>query len=301
MLKKPTIVSIVSTKGGVGKTTQTANLAGLLADLGQRVLAIDADMQDSLSKYLQVEGNPQTGVAEVLSRGGAIYPSDIVKTSNPNLDIVVSNITPSTQAWLTSRSDNLILLKTAMTSPVVESYDMVLIDTQGAKGELQRTAAMASDVMLSPFVPDMINFAEFFSGTVEMIESLNAFSKFAPELKAGKLMVFINRMDHTRNARDVVDVFKESLVNKDHIKLLETVVYRSDAFATARSLQLPVHQYDSNKVRLGRSACTMLNLVAEIFPDLIPAVEQFHARYPQSPPLAEAGLDSVTLQGVAGE
>ena len=45
------VISIVSTKGGVGKTTLTANIAALLADFGFRVLMIDADVQPSLSKY----------------------------------------------------------------------------------------------------------------------------------------------------------------------------------------------------------------------------------------------------------
>ncbi len=42
--------AVISTKGGVGKTTRTANLGALLADLGLRVLLIDADVQPSLSK-----------------------------------------------------------------------------------------------------------------------------------------------------------------------------------------------------------------------------------------------------------
>ena len=44
-------VTVTSTKGGVGKTTLTANLGGLLADLGQRVLLVDADVQPTLSSY----------------------------------------------------------------------------------------------------------------------------------------------------------------------------------------------------------------------------------------------------------
>jgi chromosome partitioning related protein ParA len=43
--------TITSTKGGVGKTTLTANLGALLADMGLRVLLVDADVQPSLSKY----------------------------------------------------------------------------------------------------------------------------------------------------------------------------------------------------------------------------------------------------------
>ncbi len=44
-------LAIVSTKGGVGKTTLTANLGALLADVGQRVLLVDADIQPTLSSY----------------------------------------------------------------------------------------------------------------------------------------------------------------------------------------------------------------------------------------------------------
>src|SRR5262245_15117701 len=39
-----TVITITSGKGGVGKTTTTANLSAALAALGQRVVAIDADI-----------------------------------------------------------------------------------------------------------------------------------------------------------------------------------------------------------------------------------------------------------------
>ena len=42
---------VVSTKGGVGKTTVAANPGGILADMNQRVLIIDADFQQSLSNF----------------------------------------------------------------------------------------------------------------------------------------------------------------------------------------------------------------------------------------------------------
>ena len=51
----PVVISAVSTKGGVGKTTLIANLAGLMADLGFRVLMVDADVQPSLTKYYELE------------------------------------------------------------------------------------------------------------------------------------------------------------------------------------------------------------------------------------------------------
>src|SRR5699024_4755437 len=45
------IVTVCSTKGGVGRTTLTANLGGFLADAGYRVLLVDADIQPTLSSY----------------------------------------------------------------------------------------------------------------------------------------------------------------------------------------------------------------------------------------------------------
>ena len=45
---------IVSTKGGVGKTSLAANLGGILADMGQQVLLVDGDFQQTLSTYFSI-------------------------------------------------------------------------------------------------------------------------------------------------------------------------------------------------------------------------------------------------------
>ncbi|MGE8369226.1 hypothetical protein [Cupriavidus sp.] len=42
---------MLSTRGGIGKSMLAASLGGLLADMGPRVLLIDANIQPSLSKY----------------------------------------------------------------------------------------------------------------------------------------------------------------------------------------------------------------------------------------------------------
>jgi len=47
-------LAVCSSKGGVGKTSTAANLAAVLAQQG-RVLAVDADPQDSLGRAFGVE------------------------------------------------------------------------------------------------------------------------------------------------------------------------------------------------------------------------------------------------------
>ena len=61
--------TVTSTKGGVGKTTLTANLGALLADMGLRVLLVDADVQPSLSKYFPLATpQPSAGLTEEWKR-----------------------------------------------------------------------------------------------------------------------------------------------------------------------------------------------------------------------------------------
>ncbi len=45
---------VVSTKGGVGKTSFSVQFGGIYAGMGQRVLLVDADFQQSLSLFMQL-------------------------------------------------------------------------------------------------------------------------------------------------------------------------------------------------------------------------------------------------------
>lgn len=45
------ITTILSPKGGTGKSTTTANMAGFLADQGFKVLMVDADPQQTLTTH----------------------------------------------------------------------------------------------------------------------------------------------------------------------------------------------------------------------------------------------------------
>ncbi|MBR1819280.1 MAG: AAA family ATPase [Neisseriaceae bacterium] len=145
------VVSIVSTKGGVGKTTLAANMSALLADFGFRVLMIDADVQPSLSKYYPLSYTAPNGIVELMlgENNDNNIRSCISHTVYPNLDIVLSNnISGEIQTKIQVRPDRAVLLKSKLIHPIIRSYDFVIIDTQGAVGALQDAAAFAADLLL---------------------------------------------------------------------------------------------------------------------------------------------------------
>lgn len=269
MPKNTYVISVVATKGGVGKTTLAANIAGLLADLGFRVLAIDADMQPSLSKYFRLASTPTTGLAQVIASGGLIQPTNLVGTAIPGLDLIVSNMSDATQSWLKDREDRLVMLKRAVRQPVVrDTYDFVVIDTQGAKGELQRSAAMAADLMVGPLFPRAMEYVEFQTGTLEMLSALNVMGDFSAELKSGPLAVVINGMDRTRSAKLIAERIRADFRSHSTVRLLDTVVPDTKAYPEGRLTNLPVHRFDTprNERATPSGYVVMHDVVHELFP-----------------------------------
>lgn len=264
-------ISFVSTKGGAGKTTLCANLAALAADLGKRVLMIDADIQPSLSKYFQLQHQASTGMAEVIVNGGIITSSEISTTTLKNLDIICSNMSDTTQYWLKQREDRLILLKRALKQPIVrDNYDLVMIDTQGASGELQRCAAMAADLMVSPLKPDLLNYSEFTTGTMALLASLNSMGDLSAELRSGQLCLLINGMDRTRNALALANAVRAGFREHHSVRLLDTVIPAATVYPSARTVGQPVHINDRpGSAWNGRSGYEVMHsLLHELLPHL---------------------------------
>ena len=85
------IFGIISTKGGVGKTTLTANLGAILADMGQSVLLIDADPQQTLSRYFDITEAAPFGLTQLF------------KASNPAKTISKRPFQVSTSLFVTIR------------------------------------------------------------------------------------------------------------------------------------------------------------------------------------------------------
>jgi chromosome partitioning protein len=80
-------VAVTNAKGGVGKSTTAINLAACLADLGRRVLLIDADPSGNAALGLFPAGLPSGGLADLLLDEAG--PADVVLPSGvEGLDVI---------------------------------------------------------------------------------------------------------------------------------------------------------------------------------------------------------------------
>ena len=263
--------TVTSTKGGVGKTTLTANLGALLADMGLRVLLIDADVQPSLSKYFPLAvAKPAAGLTEVIVRG-TVTKSCITATLYQNLDIVISDDPEGNLPhWLLNRIDRGFRLRFALQSPaVVEAYDCVLIDTQGAIGPLQDAAVLAADILVSPITPEILSAREFRDGTMELLDRLEPGGALGASL--GPMKAVIYRQDRSADARIIASGIREDFIKlKSRVAVLETVVPHAKAYKEAATLRVPVHRHERKRDGPTPSAYTVMHQLAW---ELIPSLE----------------------------
>ena len=137
-------VAITSCNENEGKTTVTLQLGKSLADLGKRVLVIDADMRKSVMAGRNTTATQAVGLSEYLT-GMADLGDCVHKTQHPTLHIIFSGQYPPNPVELLSGRHFNALLKEAR-----RSYDYVLVDTPplGSVIDAATIAPISDGVML---------------------------------------------------------------------------------------------------------------------------------------------------------
>ncbi|MEP2942693.1 MAG: ParA family protein [Hyphomicrobiales bacterium] len=184
------IISVINYKGGVGKTTVTANLAAELAWRGKRVLVIDMDAQASLTfsfitpsewaTNFEANGTIKSWFDDFLSGNASDlsnviqHPAKInakVKPNGGRVDAIYSHLalinvdlelaTKLSGANLAQAKDNFLKVHKRLSDGLANlnsnAYDVVLIDCPPNFNIVTKTAIVASDLILVPTRPDELS------------------------------------------------------------------------------------------------------------------------------------------------
>jgi chromosome partitioning protein len=156
------VTCIANQKGGVGKTTTVAALAEGLSARNKRVLLIDWDPQASLTTSFGLNPDTlnKTGydalAATIRNNEGTFIKDVIIPTSDPNIDLVPSNIELSqAEVDLVGAFTREMILKD-MLAPIRENYDFILIDCLPSLGLLAINALAAADKVIIPVQSDFL-------------------------------------------------------------------------------------------------------------------------------------------------
>lgn len=276
------VIGVISTKGGVGKTTIVANLGACLAHMGFRVLMIDSDVQPSLSKYFPISKTAPNGLSKVI-RDHSITANEISEISIPGmelahgerpvLDLIYSDSPEGEiQSWLATMGDRLMRLKWPIhQSPhlIDAGYDFVIIDNQGAVGPLQDASAIAASVLISPVVPETLSAREFLAGTSELINRLSR-SAMMMSIELGHIKGLIYRQTRTIDAKSITREIREQFVRLGgKVDALQTVIPSAKAYVEASTRRLPVHLHDPKPTGASPAGYQLMHeLIYELVPHI---------------------------------
>jgi chromosome partitioning protein len=146
-----TVIAVANQKGGVAKTTSTANLGFALAQRGRRVLLVDGDPQASLSIYLGHQPfelqEQERSLYFALVHGRPLAP--LVLGGNPALVASSIRLAKADRELMQAMRYSDTLLRDLL-AEVSGEYDHVLIDCMPHLGILTSNALTAADLVLIP-------------------------------------------------------------------------------------------------------------------------------------------------------
>ena len=237
------VVSIISTKGGVGKTTTAANLGGFAADAGLRVLLLDLDVQPTLSSYFTLAERAPAGIYEMLAYNEQRAEQLVSRTAFERLDLVLSNDDRGELNTLLLHAPDGRLRLRHLLPTLAPSYDLLLIDTQGARSVLLEMAVLASNLALSPVTPEILAARELRRGTLQLIEDIAPYRHLG--IEPPPLHLLINRVHPvSSNARLIQQALRQVFQEQPGVRVLDTDVPAIEAYPRAATRGLPVHRVE---------------------------------------------------------
>ena len=246
------IIALCNQKGGVGKTTTTISLGGALAEYGRSVLVIDFDPQGALSAGLGVDTHDTVTIYDLLIGREKDVRKAIQPTKVKGIHVIPANIDLSAaEVHLVNEVAREQILARVL-KPVLDDYDVVLIDCQPSLGLLTVNALTAAHGVLIPLE------TEYFAlrGVALLIDTIDKVrERLNPSIRFDGIIatMYDSRTLHAKEVMErVVEAFGDTV--------LDTVIGKTVKFPDASVAGVPITEFAPNHA----SAQTYRQLAREL-------------------------------------
>ena len=241
--RRPIIITILTNKGGAGKTTLAVNLAGALVDnFKKKCLVVDTDLQQNATMHLGMlyPLNDSPEEAERIARvteeaktkniyNAFVNKDDIQKhilhTNWENLDVVVSCDAMSTinkeVYTMQLREYRMRTILTQLVNENPECYDFVFIDCNPDLSQINESALFASDYVIIPLEATAFGLRgvqyviDFYQSVKEQVKEQNG--------ELDLLGIMLNKYDGRKNiTKDISEALMQDSYYEE--KLFETKI-----------------------------------------------------------------------------
>ncbi len=220
------VLAVANQKGGVAKTTTVHSLGVASAEMGRRTLVVDLDPQacltyslgfdpDALARSLHDVFVRRAGMAEVILPVPGVGSLDVVPAT---IDLAGSEV------HLLTRTGREHVLERAL-EPVLDRYDLVLIDCPPSLGVLTINGLTAANAVLIPLQCEALSHR----GVGQLLETIEDVRAFANSDLSVRGIIATMYDDRTKHARHII----EEVEARYGIPVLQPPVRKSIRFAEA--------------------------------------------------------------------
>ena len=226
------VIVVTSGKGGVGKTTITANLSIALSKLGKKVIAIDTDIGlRNLDVVMGLENHIIYNIVDVIEGNCRLHQAIIKDRKHSNLYLLPSAQSKDKDAINPNQMVNLVeKLKT--------QYDYILIDCMPSLGMMVINALYASDSVLIPVQP------QYYAtdGLTELLKAVKGIKqRYNPKLEIEGILFTMDsrRFNNSKRQKKAV---KEAYGTD--VRIFEQSIPRTEALSETTPEGVSIFAYD---------------------------------------------------------